>query len=88
MEWKEYDPSWLVSLAEQQLPTEPWLQDALRACVKAAHDGTIVYFVDRMEGKFKQNITLFSSERGDVVLDLLQDGRIGALEILGSPFHQ
>ena len=80
----DYDPAWLVALARQQYPEEPWLAAALESCTKCSREGSVVYFVDRMEGKFKQNVFLFSADQGKVVLDLLEDGRIGAMEILSN----
>ncbi|MCC6954717.1 MAG: hypothetical protein IT290_11410 [Deltaproteobacteria bacterium] len=87
MEAAKYDPRWLVELALQQFPGEPWLAAALEKCTTIVdRDGEILFFVDRMEGKFKQNVNLLDPTKGRVVLDLLVDGRVGALEILGTPF--
>lgn len=82
-----YDPSWLVNLAIQQFPTESKLHEALRACTSASVDGEVTYFVDRMEGKFAFNVTLFSAERGRVVLDVLKDGRIGGFSVIETPLQ-
>lgn len=78
-----YDPTWLVELAVTNFPAETWLHDALRQCTTCVEDlGDFVTFVDRMQGKFQQNIVLFSPEKGKVVLDLLEDGRIGGFEVI------
>jgi hypothetical protein len=84
-DWHDYDPAWLVELARVQYPGEPWLQDALSRCTRFIRDSEhLYYFVDRMEGKFKANIELYSPENGKIILDLLKDGRIGAMEIYGT----
>ena len=90
MEWQDYDPSWLVDLAVQQQPTLTWLHDALRACTKAQIErgdsddwGDIIYFVDRMEGKFWTNVILVAAERRKkIVLDILQDSRVGSISFM------
>jgi len=57
MSAQKYDPTWLVALAEQQLPSELWLHTALAACVEAAFDEeSVITFVDRLEGKFDRNV--------------------------------
>ncbi len=78
-----YDPTWLVELAVANFPAETWLHDALRRCTSSVEDlDNSVTFVDRMEGRFQQNIVLFSPSRGKIVLDLLQDGRIAGFEVI------
>lgn len=83
MDWREYDPTWLVELAKQQYPTEAWFHESLAGITKALNESEdVLYFVDRMEGKFLQNVTLFSPEHGRIVVDVLRDRRIGGLEFL------
>jgi hypothetical protein len=89
MEWEKYDPQWLVDLAVQQAPAETWLHDALRACTNCLQwDEQTIYFVDRMEGKFLRNIVLVWPLKGKIVLDLLADGRIGALSFFVMAFGE
>lgn len=89
MAFAPYDPSWLVELALQQYPEEPWLHDALRACTQSEpvsefpDDG--IYFIDRMEGEFWQNVILVCPVRGKIVLDILTDRRVGGLSTIELP---
>lgn len=88
--WRPYDPSWLVAQARRQLPEQPELADAFAACVRArGAGGPYVYFVDAARPnapgspwQFDRNEMLEDTEFGDVVVDVLKDGRIGAIELL------
>ena len=90
MEWQPYDPGWLVEQALNQKPELTELHEALRTCTKAQIDneqpaeyGPVIYFVDRMEGQFRTNIILMSPEHGrKVVLDILEDGRVGSIAFI------
>jgi hypothetical protein len=90
MAFEHYDPTWLVILAEQQFPEERWLQEALKNCTSAERSedgfGEIVTFIDRMEGKFKENVVLIAPQVGRVALDILVDGRVGGYSIIEMPF--
>ncbi len=85
-----YDPTWLVKLAEAQYPDTPWLHAALRNCVEVieieVEPEYMVQFIDRMQGKFRENVVLIDPKVGRVVLDILTDGRVGGLSILEMPF--
>jgi len=90
MKWKSYDPAWLVELAGQQMPDEPWLAEALKNCTNYCKESrAYIYFVDPSnpnkpgsEWQFKENITLEHPKEGDLVLDILMDGRVGGVEFL------
>ncbi len=87
LKWQPYDPSWLIELAKVQYADEPEFIKALEKCTTCIEEGgNLFYFVDRMEGHFSHNIPLFSPEKGKIVLDILTDGRIGSMEILGLIF--
>lgn len=90
MEWVDYDPEWLVSLAREQLPEEAWLLDALGDCNKVVKGhGAYVRFVSSglanqpgSEWQFERNLTLIHEDEGMVVLDVLEGLRIGGVEFI------
>ena len=87
---KPYDPAWLIKLAKEQLPNQPEIADALKRCTASVHKTKgCVYFVSPeapnepgSEWQFDVNEVLECPKVGDVVLDVLKDGRIGGIEIL------
>lgn len=85
-----YDPAWLVQLAKAQYPEAPWLQTALKSCTVIVEMETepeyTILFIDRMVGKFRENVVLIDPKRGRIVLDILTDGRVGGLSILEMPY--
>jgi hypothetical protein len=89
MAFLPYDPSWLVELAKAQFPNDSWLHEALIACTHAEpipddpDEG--VYFIDRMEGEFWQNVILVHPEKGRIILDILKDKRVGAMSMVEIP---
>ncbi len=90
MEWQDYDPEWLVQLAEQQRPYERWLPDALRKCTRFySETETYYYFVTNekanqagSEWQFDYNITLRDSQHGVIILDVLKGNLIGGFEFI------
>ena len=85
-----YDPEWLVQAAKKQRPNDDRLHAALGQCT-AALSVTSFYigFVDSTRPnqpgsrwQFSRNILLEDTECGDVVLDVLQSGEIGGVELL------
>lgn len=66
--WKDYDPGWLVALAREQHPDEPWLAAALERCTRAQWESrAYVYFVDQerlmapiRNDRYRSNILLRS----------------------------
>lgn len=88
--WKPYDPEWLVMLAKQQFPNDTALHYSLSQCTKVLKG---YYFVNPKrpnkhgsEWQFSHCITLFDPEIGEVVLDILKDGRVGSMEFVGKYF--
>jgi uncharacterized protein YuzE len=88
--WEPYDPAWLVAAASKQYPDKPWLSDALSKCTTMHRSGSAyIYFVDARRAnkpgspwQFRENIILEETEAGDIVLDILKDGRVGGIEFL------
>ena len=83
MQWKSYDPAWLVDLAEQQHPDKPWLQGALKSCTKAAKESRAYYFfIPADKWQWKTNLILEDKKMGTIVLDILEGERVGGVEFL------
>ncbi len=90
MEWKPYDPTWLVEWVRAHRPDLPWLADALARCTRAASGGrAYLYFVDPAdanqpgaEWQLEQSLTLERTPRGTLVLDILEGRRVGGIEFL------
>jgi len=88
--WAQYDPAWLVALARRQRPGEPWLAEALSRCTRARGAGTVyVRFVTHRRAnqpgapwQFDRTVELVDPDAGVVLVDVLQDGRIGGIELL------
>jgi len=83
--WKPYDPTWLVELAKQQRPDDVRLHEALKRCTRILGNSFVKPKRPNHPGsewQFKENITLEHPEFGDIVLDVLKDGRIGGIEYL------
>ena len=89
-DWKPYDPTWLVELAKAQLPEEPWLPAALAACTMARQESAAyIHFVKPAdpdepgsEWQAQQDLMLQHPTEGDLVLDILEDHRVGGVEFL------
>lgn len=90
MEWQPYDPAWLVALARETVPGDPWLADALATCTRASQESrAYLYFVDPARPnepgsawQLAETVVLHHPREGDLVLDVLKDGRIGGVEFL------
>jgi hypothetical protein len=84
--WTAYDPEWLVVLAREQHPDAPWLADALAQCRQAVGVGNaLVHFASgrpEVEAPFVETIELDDPSLGLVLVDVLPDQRIGAIEIV------
>lgn len=90
MAFTKYDPTWLVELAKRQFPELDWLSAALEVCTEAERTedgyGQVVIFVDRMEGKFRENIILIEPKVGRIALDILIDSRVAGYSVIEMPF--
>lgn len=90
MDWKSYDPGWLVELARVQFPQEAWLPAALERCERAAWQSkSYLAFIEReratsreSEWEFGFNLTLRHGDYGELVLDVLRNREIGGIEFL------
>jgi len=90
MDWKPYDPAWLVESARSQRPDLPWLADALARCTRAADGGrAYLYFVDATAPnqpgsawQIQENVMLEHPREGTLVLDILTGNRVGGVEFL------
>lgn len=90
MEWKPYDPSWLVAWLRAHRPELADVADALARCTRAAEGGrAYLYFGDPADAnqpgaawQMGESVTLEHPAEGTLVLDVLSDGRVGGLEFL------
>ncbi|OPY88313.1 MAG: hypothetical protein A4E71_00524 [Smithella sp. PtaU1.Bin162] len=82
-----YDPSWVVNLAESQMPEDAELINELKKCTKVvAYCGCGCgdpYFVrpHSEDWVFDHNVVLEREDGTDVILDVMKNGRIGGIEI-------
>ena len=91
MQWKPYNPTWLVTLAQENYPDQPWLAEALARCTQCAEESpAYLHFVDPAdpnnpgsEWQFDENILLEHPQEGTLILDILRGQRIGGVEFLG-----
>ena len=87
-DWEPYDPTWLVELARTTRPEFPWLAGALAICTRCRVESECyVRFVNPdganqpgAEWQFKENLFLYDLTEGNLVVDILQDGRVGGIE--------
>lgn len=88
--WVKYNPGWLVTLLQEQLPDKIEIIDALQNCTRGVwQQKNYIYFVSPKnadlpgsEWQFKENLIVEDETRGMVVIDLLKDGRIGGIHFV------
>jgi hypothetical protein len=88
IDWETYDPTWLVELARTTRPDVPWLADVLATCVRCRVESEwYVRFVNpeganepEADWQFRESLLLDDPTEGNIVLDILQDGRVGGIE--------
>lgn len=87
--WKDFDPGWLVQAAKAQHPDEVWLHQALGRCNRILGEEPVIYFVDptSTDWHVERDFRINDTPRGDVVVDILRDGRVGGLEFLQSEWR-
>lgn len=91
MDWKAYDPAWLVDWVRANRADLGWVADALARCTRATEGGrAYLYFVDPAdanqpgaEWQLAENVMLEHPREGTLVLDVLEGRRIGGIEFLG-----
>jgi hypothetical protein len=89
-----YNPDWLVVLAKDQHADKPWLADAFARCQAVVKRTTfIIHFVDPTdankpgaEWQFDTNLWLKDPVEGNLVIDVLKGGRVGAIEFYDRMF--
>lgn len=86
--YRNYNPDWLVEAAEKRKGEYPWLPNALSKCTSALVGSKYIRFVNSSrpnkkgsEWQFQENIWLENTIEGDVVLDILQENRVGGVEL-------
>jgi hypothetical protein len=87
-DWEAYDPTWLVELARSRRPDLPWLAEAFARCIRCRVESEFyVRFVDSdranqpgSDWQFRENLFLDDPTEGNLVVDVLQDGRVGGIE--------
>jgi hypothetical protein len=86
--WQSFDPSWLVELAREQHPDDKALHAALAECRQAQVQPAYIRFVSgarpNQRGsawQFGRNVALLDPLYGEVILEVLKDGRIGGAEL-------
>jgi len=88
IKWEAYDPDWLVKIALEQIPIETEVINSIRKCRKGFWESrAYVYFVNpenanepNAEWQFGQNLILKDKKKGEIVLDILKDNRLGGIE--------
>lgn len=89
-DWQTYDPTWLVQLAREQLPEEPWLAEALANCTRCCRESdAYIRFVDASRPnepgsawQIDTSLHLESPREGWLALDILTGRRIGGVEFV------
>ena len=87
---KYYDPSWLIEAAEKYAKEYPWLVEELKKCTSVVKETTAyIYFVSPdnpnklgSRWQIKENISLQSESHGEIVLDILENNKIGGVEFI------
>lgn len=84
--WKKFDNTWLLEAIKKQFPDDEKLYQSAQHCKKVMNGS---YFVSPKrpnkkgsDWQFDRSIILEDTTKGDVVLDILKDGRIGSVEYL------
>src|SRR3982751_1499459 len=83
-----YNPDALVRLATSQHADKPWLAEALARCnVVVKRTEVIIHFVDPTNAnqpgapwQFDGSLWLEDPAEGNLVVDILKGGRVGAVE--------
>lgn len=80
----------IIELVKEQYPTETGIIEGLKNAPEGKWTSNAYYqFVDSSNAnapgadwQFDENIVLEKKGKGDIVLDLLKDGRVGGIEFL------
>lgn len=88
--WQEYDPKWLLELAQQQIPNEIQVIESLKKCTSCfQRSKAYIYFVDGSNPnqkdaawQFDRNVILEDKKLGTIILDVLEGNKVGGVEFL------
>ena len=88
-DFRPYDPSWLVALAEEQYPKDGWLATALAESTQYRKADDAYFYLSGSKPVFGLpplpgfgNVILRSPERGELVLDVAKDRTIRGIEFI------
>lgn len=85
-----FDPTWLVEVLQRECPEETAVIEAARRCTSfLIGKSWYVTFISSAqpnqpgaEWQFDRSVVLEDTAYGEVVIDILKDGRIGGIELL------
>ncbi|GAB5521096.1 MAG: hypothetical protein RhofKO_33470 [Rhodothermales bacterium] len=83
MRRESFDPAPLIDLLKQQYPESETVAEALTQCTSGYRESrAYMYFVMPNDPAWGggETLMLVDSKRGEIVLDVLVDGRIGGIE--------
>jgi len=87
--WEPYDPIWLVELAKEQIPDQPWIAEVLTKCTRCSKSKNHFYFVNPERSnepgsnwQYEMCISLNSPTEGWLLLDILKGNRGGGVEFV------
>jgi len=89
-EARAFDPEWIAHCIEEQHPDRPEVAEAMRRCTMALDERPgYTRFVDSRRAnkpgaawQFGYNLELVGTPRGWLILDVLEDGRVGGVEFV------
>jgi len=80
-----YNPEWIVELAKKQIPNQKKVIESLKRCTKIVKFCNCgcgdPYFVKPDEWDFDHNEVLVRDDGVEVILDIMKDNKVGAIEI-------
>ncbi len=90
IKWETYNPDWLIKIAKEQIPEEKEVIENLKSCIQCYKESKAYYYFIHSENpnepnsewQFDENIVLHSKEKGEIVLDILKEKKIGGIEFL------
>jgi hypothetical protein len=90
MKWKPYDAKWLAELVKKQHPDRLKVQENLTGITSCAEESRAYYYFvnpenqnrEGSEWQFKENLIVQDERLGDIILDILEDDKVGGVELL------
>lgn len=88
--WVKYNPGWLVTLLQEQLPEKTEVIESVKNCTRGVwQQKNYIYFVNPKnpdlpgsEWQFQENLIVEDETRGMIVIDILKDGRVGGIQFV------